>query len=405
MPFFPIAAIMGIVIALLASRYKQANAAWAAAARRLGLVLKPSGGFGGLTGRLSMSGTTSGYAVTIDTHSSNDNQHTRFRVRIPPLGLGLRVSRQTALSSLAGFFGSQDIEVGEAVFDKAVVVKGNYTPRVQAFLTPARRVAITELILAYPQAKVTDEFISYSKKGLVTDPDQLVSILERLLSVAEQLSSPGVTLNRVTDRRLEGDPGEALEDLKSSVRRRDPWEEFALKTQEAELSYVNGDLERAAQAFEDLARQVPADPEVRSWKEKTRRQLKEPDRPKLEGDAGPAQEVADRLFHSDLFSFETVDLFEGEYQGKSVRWSGQLQRLRHFDHDRDFGDGPGVKAVFRIATVENDLFAGREVDAVVRLPAGARDQVEVGETYDFSGTLSRCDPTMRNLYIQDAEIT
>ena len=73
MPFFPIAAIMGIVIALLASRYRQANAAWAAAARRLGLVLKPSGGFGGLTGRLSMSGTTSGYAVTIDTHSSNDN--------------------------------------------------------------------------------------------------------------------------------------------------------------------------------------------------------------------------------------------------------------------------------------------------------------------------------------------
>ena len=69
------------------------------------------------------------------------------------------------------------------------------------------------------------------------------------------------------------------------------------------------------------------------------------------------------------------------------------------------GDGPAVKAVLRVATVENDLYAGREVDAVVRLPAGAKDRLDVGETYGFTGTLSRCDPTMRNLYIQNAELT
>ena len=35
-----------------------------------------------------------------------------------------------------------------------------------------------------------------------------------------------------------------------------------------------------------------------------------------------------------------------EYEGKTVSWSGELKRLRRFDHDRDFGDGPAVKAVF-----------------------------------------------------------
>lgn len=406
MPFFPIAAIIGLVVALLTSRRRQASAAWAAAAQRLGLDLKPTGGFGGLLGQLSMSGSTSGYMVRIDTHSSNDNQYTRFRVELPPLGLSVKLSRQGALHSIAGFFGAQDIEVGEPVFDKGVVVKGAYPQKVEAFLTPARRVAISELFQAYPQALITDSFITYSRRGIVTNPDELISILERLLSVATQLSSPGVTLNRVADRRLDGDVGEALEDLRSSVRKRDPWEEFALKTQEAELSYVSGDLEGAASAFEDLARQVPHDPEVRSWREKTRRKLRDAGKetPVPAGDAGPAQPLADRLFHPDLFSFETMDLFEAEFEGKTVRWSGELRRLRRFDHDRDFGDGPAVKAVFRVADLTNDLYAGREVDAVVRLPEGARERVKVGETYRFTGSLSRCDPTMRNLYIQDAEL-
>lgn len=99
-----------------------------------------------------------------------------------------------------------------------------------------------------------------------------------------------------------------------------------------------------------------------------------------------------------------MEIFETEYEGKTVSWSGELKRLRRFDHDRDFGDGPGVKAVFAIASLGTDLYAGRVVDAIVRLPHGSEDQLEIGGDYAFGGTLSRCDPAMRNLFVTGASL-
>ena len=121
-------------------------------------------------------------------------------------------------------------------------------------------------------------------------------------------------------------------------------------------------------------------------------------------ETGDAVTVAEHLFHKDNYSFDTMEIFEAEYEGRTVTWSGELKRLRRFDHDRDFGDGPGVKAVFAIAVLGSDLYAGREVDAIVRLPSGAEAQLAIGGRYSFSGTLSRCDPAMRNLYITGAAL-
>ncbi len=151
---------------------------------------------------------------------------------------------------------------------------------------------------------------------------------------------------------------------------------------------------------------MPADPEVKAWRDKTRRRLKAEQKkpPQVTGDAGSAEEVAEKLFHPDNFSFDTIDLFETEYEGKSVRWSGELKRMRRFDHDRDFGDGPGTKAVFAVHTLTNDLFAGREIDAVVHLPQASTEGLEPGETHTFTGTLARCDPAMRNLFVADGEL-
>jgi hypothetical protein len=115
--------------------------------------------------------------------------------------------------------------------------------------------------------------------------------------------------------------------------------------------------------------------------------------------------VAEHLFRKENYSFDTMEIFENEYEGKSVAWSGELKRLRRFDHDRDFGDGPAVKAVFSIAVLETDIYAGRDVDAIVRLPHGAEEEMEIGGRYSFRGILSRCDPAMRNLFVTDAVLT
>ena len=402
---FVVLGIAGTVIAFLASRRKSAKAAWVEAAGQLGIQLKPTTGWAAMSGKLSMRGSVDGFTVWINTFQSNDKTHTRYRVRMPSLVLGLKLSRQSPLASISRFFGAQDIETGEPLFDKQIMIKGDYPEPTKAFLTPARRVVISELITAYSGATISDTHIEVVR-GFTNDADELVSIMQRLVSVARVLSKEARAVERPAVTRAGGDLGDALIDLHEKSSEDDPWIDFARKTQEAELSYVHGDIKEAADAFEELSKQVPADPEVKAWREKTRRRLKAEDKdpPKVSGDAGSAAELAERLFHPDNYSFDTIEMFETDYEGKTVRWSGELRRLRRFDHDRDFGDGPGMKAVFAVHTLTNDMFAGREVDAVVHLPIAAADALDTGDIRTFTGTLARCDPAMRNLFVTDGEL-
>ncbi len=194
---FMVLAIAGTVVALITSRRKSANAAWAEAARRLRIELKPTTGFAALSGKLSMRGSVNGFTVWINTFQSNDKTHTRFRVRMPSLALGLRLSRQSPLAAISRFFGGQDIEIGQPLFDKQIMIKGDHSEQVRAFLTPARRVAISELVTAYRGATVTDTEIEVVQ-GFTSDTDELVSILLRLVSLARVLSkeAPGSIARR-----------------------------------------------------------------------------------------------------------------------------------------------------------------------------------------------------------------
>jgi len=399
--------VVGAVMAAAASKRKLSNQAWEAAARELGITLAPTKGVFGFMGKQSMTGSVRGLTVTIDTHQSNDTTFTRYRVKYPSLGLGLSARRQHALSRLGAMLGFQDIEVGDPVFDEAVVLKGDYPDQVASFLNPARRLAITGLIELYPGSQISDTGISYSKRGLDTDSRQLISTMQRILSVAQELRAVDQYNRKAADRRLAGDVSEALEILEQAPPSGDPFVDFARKEQEAVIRYARGDASGARRAFEELEQRAPLDPVVTGWAKKlpaadigeaTKEQEDSPE------SVGDADRVAGRLFHKDMYSFDTMDLFETEYQGRPVVWSGELQRLRRFDHDRDFGDGPGVKAVFSIAVLGTDRYSGREVDAIVRLPHGTENDLEIGGRYSFSGTLSRCDPAMRNLFVTGARL-
>ncbi|MBT8193712.1 MAG: hypothetical protein KJP22_09950, partial [Acidimicrobiia bacterium] len=69
-PFLLFVGIFGAVFAAVSSRRKLANAAWEAAARDLGITLKPTAGVLGFFGKYSMTGGVNGLRVTIDTHQS-----------------------------------------------------------------------------------------------------------------------------------------------------------------------------------------------------------------------------------------------------------------------------------------------------------------------------------------------
>ena len=351
-----------------------------------------------------MTGRVNGLTVTIDTHQSNDNTYTRYRVRYPSLGLGLQAKRQHALARVGKLLGFQDIEVGDPIFDDATIVKGDYPDQVASFLTPSRRLAITGLIELYPGSQITDTEIAHSKRGLDSDSRQLISTMQRILSAAQTLRAVDRPNREAADRRLAGDVGEARAILEEAAPSGDPFVDFARKQQAGEIRYAQGDRRGARDIFDELAKAAPADPEVDRWAKLGRADPTPP--PAIDrAEAGDAATVAEHLFRKENYSFDTMEIFENEYEGKTVAWSGELKRLRRFDHDRDFGDGPGVKAVFAIAALGTDIYAGREVDAIVRLPHGAEHEMQIGQRYSFRGILSRCDPAMRNLFVRDASLT
>lgn len=404
MPAVPFLAFLGVIAAVFAtakSRRQRSNEAWAKAARELGITLEPTRGVFGFFGKMSMSGQVHDMDITIDTHQSDDATFTRYRVRYPTLGLALKVKRQHALTRIGKLFGYQDIEVGDPLFDDEIIVKGEYPDHIAEFLTPARRVAITGLIELYPGAVITDTGISYQKRGLDTEEGQLISTMQRILSVARQLRGVDRVAERATQRRLAGDVGEALDLLEEAGETGDPFVDFSRKQQVGEIRHARREAREAIDVFRELQKQAPADPEVDSW---ARYRTPEPAKSPTTH-SGDAEAVAAHLFHEDNYSFDTLEIFEREYEGSRVEWTGTLKRLRRFDHDRDFGAGPGIKAVFEIATLASDLYAGREVDAVVRLPDGAEGTLHVGQRYGFAGTLTRCDPAMRNLFVSNATLS
>jgi hypothetical protein len=80
-----------------------------------------------------------------------------------------------------------------------------------------------------------------------------------------------------------------------------------------------------------------------------------------------------------------------------VRWTGTLIRAR------ESGRGAGLRAVVRVHRLRSDLYGGREVDAVVELPADA-DVPSIGDPLTVEGRLIRADTLMRNLFVADGRV-
>lgn len=98
-----------------------------------------------------MSGRYKGYTVEVYTFTKgsgkNSSTWTRFHVNFrKSLGLGLQLKRQGFFSGIAKVFGAQDIEIGDAGFDKAIVVKGARPERVREFMTQARSHADSSIV-------------------------------------------------------------------------------------------------------------------------------------------------------------------------------------------------------------------------------------------------------------------
>jgi hypothetical protein len=214
---------------------------------------------------------------------------------------------------------------------------------------------------------------------------------------------------------------------------------------QGEILLATGRREEAAKVFQQVHEELPEDEEIRELSlqagpvlppippeakakpapaleqvDVSNSALPEPDAPGAPDREAPAphspapvlditglEEVSEALFAQSRMSHETNKIFEENFKGKRVCWSGTLEWVTTYFSDMVFGQGPGTRAVFKVYRLAGDNYGGREVRAVVQLPETAKDSLSggTGKTCILEGTLVSCDAFMRNLFLADGAVT
>jgi hypothetical protein len=132
--------------------------------------------------RLRVHGTLEGSRVDVRL-VGGAVPRTLLRVRFPnPLGLGLLI-RKGWVPGLAKFFGAQDIELGDAPFDQAFIVKGNPEPVVRQVVHAQMRQELLAFVARGATVQVEDDQMQAWLPGMVFDGQALDELLMRGMAV------------------------------------------------------------------------------------------------------------------------------------------------------------------------------------------------------------------------------
>lgn len=424
--FFPI--ILGALGAgasyLFASNKKdQVEQAWGNVATALGLKYTPAAT--GVRNFGTIYGAIRGVRVTIDVNvrGSGDSraEYTRCRLDFPSGASGnFTMSKQSSFSFFATLFGRQDVQIGDPAFDSKVVIDATDPVAVNRYLTPARRMAIIQMMQSYAFVEIRPTSSSTEMRGVESNPAKLEAWIRYLVDVALVLDAPS-DVDLALEKQQRGDLADAVDSLHelNDVQDGDPnsFTQFL----EAEALVAMGEGKKASKILDDLP---VFDPVLGEWKTVAKKhpkpvELKPISTANLEGVAeetiekvkpqpSPAVSVpidqrlviAD-LFDSDRLSYEVEQHFFDTYEGSIVEWSGTVGFVRNFRSDRDFV-GTGVKATVEIGSYGEGRLLSKGVNAIVHLPEGTT--VEPGDTVSFRGSFIRTDRYMNNLFVANAEV-
>lgn len=399
---FPI--VLGLfVVAIVAGlkRGQRIHETWARAAEKLGL--EATGSRWSFPG---MQGETNGMLMKVEVYSTggkNKTHWTKYVARFPQKGMAINIKRQTGLSRVTKFFGAVDTEIGDIEFDDAFMIKEESAQRAAQYLTLPRRTVLLKLFALYRDIEVTPNKVKIVRRGYEDNADNLITHTRRLASAARVLagiSESEPTMRESLERRLAGDMADAAQRLRSQPPLAGDVDTPIL---EAELLAESGELEEAGALLDKLGEELPADEEVAGLQRAIERM--KPNEPAAEKSDANMQELLDDLFVSNRLSFETAEIFDEHYLGRSVTWTGQFKSARNVPNDLDFQAGAGTKMVVAIAEVEHDLYGVSEVDAIVHVPTGTAAHLKRGDRVTFTGKLLKADSMMRNVFVRNGRIT
>jgi len=436
-PFWIFFGAFGLLIAAGATigakrQMASMNQAWQVAAETLRFSFAPGTWRGGPT----MTGLLDGAPAEIKSYTKSSGKsstrYTRYTVTFPSIGVGLRLQRQSGMGMFLKVLGTQDIIIGEPIFDEAFIVQAADPQAARAVLGTGITMVLNRLIALHPEIIVSDDRIVLDRRATVRDADTLVSTLRRLASAAGVLADAGQSeaLTRLVEQRL---GGTLPSDYEPGLEREQSIDE---RLTVGETLVASGTLDIAGRIFRALGVELPADAEIAGWSKQipsaaepltdaappdlgspatpkpieptelaatkpVARAAPEPESlsPADQAGGSDAIAVATDLFGESRLSFETAQRYSDRYAERDIHWTGKIRNVEVVERDRILGDGPFTKAVVDVASLENDLFGSTVVSAVVAFPQSGDVRLSEGREIEFSGRLAGIDALVRTLYV------
>jgi hypothetical protein len=371
------------------AQVRTARSAWVEAADRLGLAMTGTGREG-----LSISGRDGGLTVDVSVRQTagEDNRVlTRYDVGLPS-GVGMSLSSAAGWQGVVSAFGGQDVEIGDPAFDARFILKTNNPDRIRRYLTPPRVAALKGLHDQHRGFVLTDDSLVLETPGIAAAADEITSTVTHLLTTGrallmDQEESDRVMMGEFYDRapgrdEAKADPGERASGAAAEdAGERDEELQRVFDTME---EYTGAEAPREADrpADEHFAPTAPTPPIP-----------PDPD----------ALAIATRLFGKDQLGFEVQRIFDEEFRGRSITWSGKVKRPAGLMATRAFDGGDLEVLIIEVAAVPNELYGTSTIDAIVAFPNGAAPRQ--GESVRFTGTLLKVDGVNKELYVTGGRLS
>lgn len=261
--FLFILMMIGGMFALGFRQWTLAVAAWQEAAIQLGLKSASSSMFS----QSSMTGRVRDLDVRVHTErrstSGNDNKKyfTVYSVNYWADGPPVSIKREKGFGIMKRLLGTTDVQIGDPVFDDALIIDSPDAAAVTAFLTPTRRRTIFGLMETWPTAELTSTRIMVANPGLETRTDRIVSTVNRLVDTALVVGSP-IALDAALELEADGDLAEGAEALAQINASPEYADNSYTRLLEAQAHLTLGDRDKVASLLDQLEPALPDDRDV-----------------------------------------------------------------------------------------------------------------------------------------------
>ncbi|MEO0416430.1 MAG: hypothetical protein AAF226_15910, partial [Verrucomicrobiota bacterium] len=308
-----------------------------------------------------------GMRIYTEQQGKSSVTYTEFEVQHrSSIAPSFEVTKQGFLKKIGtGLLGGQDIEVGDAAFDKIAIVKGHRESEIRGYFKSFdKKQVVRRLLGRYQRVTITGEKIVLSIPQRIMDKNRMVRILDELVDTSEVLAKVEPAKETVPPPLPQAPPQTKLEPPKPKPKPQ--------PKREPEVKEITAPVEVSAP--KEKTAPVAVKPKVKTAPVSVRAALTDAENERVNSIKSESQYyqlseliVLSRLAPEDeeLNHYQQSKRFAEEFAGREIDWKLNISRTSQPTTDRHFGVQPGVIGEAEIGGIQVvvrgvDLAAGNQ---------------------------------------------